>query len=185
MQVLHPWSAGSSERKWAISITVACFIILITLPFWPEKERGSSEKKLPAVALTSKQEPVAPIQKDPPKKTLKPALSQAKQNAKKAAAPVTTRITTPAPTQKTQKNAPPISSKAYFIQVGAFQSHSHAQKLQRQLIKKHWPVIIQKKKRLYAVQIGPYKHKEKANSIKTQLSHKEKLNGFVTHHVYP
>ncbi len=183
MQALRPWSTESSERRWAMGIAVVCFIILITLPFWSEKKHASEEIKHPDTALASKQTTAVNIQKHSPTKIIsKPAESHSKQAIKETINPVKNHTT---PIQNTQKNTTLISSQAYFIQVGAFQDKSHAQKLQKQLIKKHWSVIILKKKHLYAVQIGPYKNKEKANRIKKQLSDKEKVNGFVTHHAYP
>ncbi|MDQ6967179.1 MAG: SPOR domain-containing protein [Mariprofundaceae bacterium] len=183
MSTLRPWSAESSERKWAVGIAVVCFIILTSLPFWPEKKHDFEEKKLTNAIMASKQIAAVNIEKKSlPKTTLKPSLAHTKQVSKKTIISVKTHTTA---IQTTQKNTPPISSQAYFIQVGAFQDKKYAAKLQNKLIKKHWPVIILKKKRLYAVQVGPYKNKLKANNIKKQLAHKEKIKGFITHHAYP
>jgi cell division septation protein DedD len=182
---LRPWSTKSSEQKWAIAIASGCFVILIILPFWPEGHHNSEDKlaKVEKTAVPIKQAPPVSTQKLPPKKvSTKAIVSHAKQETKKALISVKPHV---APIQITKKTITSHSSKAYFVQVGAFQDKAHAQKLKKQLLKKHWSAIIQKKNRFYAVQVGPYQQREKANSIKKQLSHKEKINGFITHHAYP
>lgn len=183
MQTLRPWSTESSERRWAISIACACFIILISLPFWPEKKNISEGKKFTEESIVKKQTmPFNALPQTSLKTTPKPALSHTKQDNKKIILTVKPRST---PTKTSQKNSQPIASQAYFIQAGAFRDKNHAKKLQKKLTQKHWPVIIQKKKHLYAVQIGPYKNKKNANLVKKQLSYKEKIKGFITHHAYP
>ena len=185
MSALRPWSTKSSEQTWAIAVATGCFIILIALPFWSESKQASQNKVHQAQAPHIASQKIAPIstQKIPPKKaTTKPAVSHTKQAAKKAVVSAKPRVM---PIQNKTKPMVTKALQAYFIQVGAFQDKAHAQNLKKRLLKKHWPVIIQKKKRFYAVQIGPYKQKEKANSIKKQISHKEKINGFITHHAYP
>ncbi|MDQ6954107.1 MAG: SPOR domain-containing protein [Mariprofundaceae bacterium] len=72
-------------------------------------------------------------------------------------------------------------SQSYFIQVGAFQKKIHAQQLRERLVHKYWPVLIQKKKRLYTVQIGPYESKKIVNNHKKKLFQQEKLKGFIIH----
>lgn len=183
IQNLRPWSTELSERRWAIGIACACFIILISLPFWPEKKNVPEGEKLVKESIVNKQAmPFTPPQKTRLKATLKPVQSHTKQDNKKHILATKPRST---PIKTTQKNSPSISSQAYFIQAGAFRDENHAKKLKKKLTQKHWPVIIQKKKHLYAVQIGPYENKRKANLAKKQLSYKEKIKGFVTHHAYP
>lgn len=185
MLTLRPWSTKSSEQKWAISIASGCFVILISLPFLPEGQQSSKDKlaKVEKIVAPIKQAMPVDIQKNPPKKvSAKAIISHTKQEAKKAAVSTGSHV---APIQITKKTVTPHLSQAYFVQVGAFQNKSHAQSLKKQLLKKHWTVVIQKKKRFYAVQVGPYQQREKANSVKKQLSHKERMNGFITHHAYP
>jgi cell division septation protein DedD len=182
---LRPWSTKSSEQKCAIAIASGCFVILISLPFWPEGHQSSEDKlaKVEKIAVPIKQATPVNTQKSPPKKvSAKAIISHTKQATKKAAVSTRPHV---APVQITKKTITPHSSQAYFVQVGAFQDKTHAQNLKKQLLKKHWSVIIQKKKRFYAVQVGPYQQREKANRVKKQLSHKEKMNGFITHHAYP
>lgn len=183
MLILRPWSTESPERRWAMRIAIVCFIILIALPFLPEVERHTEEKNLAKTNITNKQ--ITPInaQKTTSINTIvKPAPLHTKQDSKKTIIPVKPHIII---IKNTQKHTSPISSQGYFIQVGAFKDQNHAQKLQKQLIKKRWSVIIQKKKHLYAVQVGPYKNRTTANKIKKQLFSKTKINGFITHHAYP
>jgi len=180
MPILRPWSTEPYERKWAMGIAVACFVIFITLPFLPENNYHTNEKN---IATANKQ--ITPVnkQKNAPIKIIDKAVSlHTEQKNIQTTIPIKPRVIT---SKNTHKNIAPASSQGYFIQAGAFKNQSHAQKLQKQLIKKHWPVMIQKKKSLYAVQVGPYKNKEKANKIKQQLFSKAKINGFITHHAYP
>jgi len=177
MQRLRPWSTKSTEQKRAIAVASGCFIILITLPLWSGDKHNPENKvnTVKSLSITSQQIP-------PKKAAAKPVVPHATQDTKKATTFENPPVTA---VQITKKTVVSNTSQAYFIQVGAFQDKMHAKNLQKRLLKKHWPVIIQKKKRFYAVQVGPYKQREKTNSIKKQLSHKEKINGFVTHHAYP
>ncbi len=185
MPILRPWSTKSSEQKWAITIACGCFAILISLPFLPEGHQRPEDKhaKVEKIAVPIKQATPAYSQKTPPKKASpKTIIPHIKQETKKVTVSAKPHVT---PIQIAKKTMMPHSSQAYFVQVGAFQDKAHAQNLKKQLLKKHWAVIIQKKKRFYAVQLGPYQQREKANSMKKQLSHQEKMNGFITHHAYP
>jgi len=183
MPALRPWSTESPERKWAMRIAIVCFMILIALPLLPEVKHHTEEKELTKTSITNKPLTAIKEQKITPIKTiLKPAPLHTKQDSKKTITPVKPHVKI---IKTAQKNTAPVSSQGYFIQVGAFKDQSHAQKLQKQLLKKQWPAIIQKKKHLYAVQVGPYKNKTTANKIKNKLFSKTKINGFITHHAYP
>ena len=177
MQKLRPWPANAYEQKWAGVIAGICIAVLISLPLWdalwleedkPSHQHGQAalpkqHRAQPHIAKPAAQ-PTSPHH-TAKKPVIKPDHTASKKVAKKL------------PTSH--------QSPAYFIQVGAFQDISRAKSLQKRLIKQHWPVILQKKKHLYAVQIGPYRQKEAAIHVKNKLSQQEKINGFLTRHAYP
>jgi len=184
MPTLRPWSAESSELKWAMSIAFICLMVFMILPFLPNDAAHTNEKKVTQLKTDHKLPPLA-VQKQAStsaKVINKANTVQNKPSNKKTLPPIKKQIPV---IKKQPKPTPVIAPQGYFIQIGAFKDQAHAQSLKDKLIKQHWPSIIQQKKQLYAVQIGPYKNKLKANAIKKKLFSREKINGFITHHAYP
>jgi len=174
---LRPWSTGTTEKTWAICVVALCFIVVASILLWPDKD--TTVKEVATLSEDLPNSPNLPTSKPDIKPTVQPQSAVAKK-------PI------PAITEKTKhpsvshhKKSSPTTSKPYFIQVGAFKDKKLAKKLKKQLIQKHWPVIIQQKKQLYAVQLGPYDDRQQATSTMKKLSHKDKISGFIVSHAYP
>jgi len=182
--ILRPWSTESHERRWAMAIATVCVVILISLPFWPEKTHdlkatSHAKKSLLKIPVPALKETII----SPKKIAVKPVETTITQVRNKNLSPPT--LPHISAIKNTHANIPSTSKQAYFIQVGAFNDQAHAKKLQQKLTHKHWAVIIHKKKHLFTVQVGPYSDKLKASNIKKKLHRNEKINGFISLHAYP
>lgn len=181
MNNLRSWSTESKERTWAMAISAVAFTLVATLIIfsqWPAETKTTDKIEANITNNTALSDKT--FEEKAQKKQL--ILSHEKKVDKP---PHSTQQATSIPPQKKHNNKTSPLSKGYFIQVGAFEKKSYAHQLGKRLSSKHWPALIQRKKVLYAVQIGPYKSKKTAIHYKSKLLQQEKLNGFIIHRSFP
>lgn len=181
MNHLRSWYTESTERTWAIAISAVAFTLITTLIIFsqwsPETTTTAKEKgHITTKKVVSDQVPEENTQKKQLVVSHKEKITNPPRPAQQSSSKVAHKI---------QKNTSPPLSKGYFIQVGAFEKKSYAHQLSKRLNHKHWPSLVQRKKVLYAVQIGPYKSKKTATHYKNKLFQQEKLNGFIIHRSFP
>ena len=94
---------------------------------------------------------------------------------------------TPSHAQHRLKPLRPAASTAvpgngFYVQVGAFQQRSSAQRLLTQLIHKGWTVVLARTRGgLHAVWIGPKRTRAEAEQLLKNIHQQLKYKGFIVH----
>lgn len=176
---LRAWVATPTETRTAWIIASVCIALVIGSFLWPmidstfiEKNTSASKEKIKSetesiekiIVKVQKQE--AQTEKNSPQPAPVP----------KKAAPVTAKKTQSAskPTA-TPKSLP----KGYYVQVGAFKERKRAQTLQKKLAANWKTQLKDKPNKMVAVWAGPYKNSKEAARIKTEISTRTKIKGFI------
>lgn len=183
--------AGVREYRLALIVAVAgslALVLLLVVPSWFFTGQTISDSKTDQPNVTAYNLPTRPVQA--PSADIKTNRTPALHPTEKQ--PVTrTKKTPPKTTASIHQPVSPIDhhikdrnefKHGYYVQVGAFKNAARAKKLAKSLQHAGWHVQVIPKNALHAVLVGPWATRDQAKNTKLQLTHRNKIKGFIIQH---
>ncbi|MDQ6982562.1 MAG: SPOR domain-containing protein [Mariprofundus sp.] len=175
MPASEQWQASLPEQRAAWGIAACCIILVFLSSVRPEWFRFQAQapqqqtvKKIQTKKMPHTPPAIEHHSVDPPVKIHK---VQPKP-----------KVSTATVRPKTPTSHPMKMAGGFYVQVGAFQERSRAQKLTEQLKRKGWQAAISiRRSGLYAVWIGPKQTRASANQLLKAIQLKLKSKGFIVH----
>ncbi len=175
------WKASLLEQQiaWGVALCgILLVIIAASQPQWFDFSSKPTASKQTAPIAKAVPQDQAKLDPPTPAVAVKPVVKTAQKPVTIEPTVKTKQVVkeTPKPIKIKPQN---VSTRSYYVQIGAFEEKARAQGMTDHLKKRGWSVRVFKKRALHAVWIGPKETHEEAEKLLKTIQIKLKYTGFI------